>query len=247
MAVTSGKPIDAKYLLEQLKNFNTKILMETYNVKFQFAVMPAASADLKDQYVQYIGATDATYTSGFFYKCVEETDAEAGTTSYKWVAVSQAAPEYEIKKLDNAETGYAATYQLERNGVKAGDYINIPKDYFVRDVTIDKVTEADKQEGGKFADKTDFAVGDTYMDLTINIDNPGETDAKHVYVNISSLIDVYTAGDGIAVADNKISVSLLSTEKGMGLVAEDGAAPTDPKKLALVFETVNIDFENDWK
>lgn len=237
MAVTQGKPIDAAYLLDQLKAFNSKILAETYNVKFQFTTMPAASATYAGQYVQYIGNTTIDYTTGYFYKCVVDID----TAAYKWVAVTQNSANYEIKKLGTPEEGYTATYQLEKDGVKVGDSINIPKDYFVTDATVSKVTEEDKQAGGKFADDDDFSVGDAYIDLTINVYNPVAGNEKHIYINVSTLVDTYTAGDGIAIDSNKISVALHSSEQGLELKT-DG---TD-KKLALVFESTNIDFENDW-
>ena len=46
----------------------------------QFTTMPTASATYAGKTVQYVGATDANYTSGVFYKCVESSG------SYSWVA-----------------------------------------------------------------------------------------------------------------------------------------------------------------
>lgn len=217
MATTTvGKPIDAAYLLAQLKAFDTKVLTEKYNVKFQLSTMPAASADLSNTYVQYVGATTTDYTEGYFYKCVLDAD----TSEYKWVAVTQSAPNYEIKKLTTPTNGFAATYQLEKDGVKAGDLIDIPKDYFVRDAEVAKVTQADKNSGGKFENDSNFAVGDAYIDLTINVndqsaESPEVNEVKHLYINVSSLVDTYTAGAGIDITSNEVSVKLETATPGL--------------------------------
>lgn len=39
--------------------------------KMQFSTMPTAAASLEGKIYQYIGTTDATYTNGYFYKCVQ--------------------------------------------------------------------------------------------------------------------------------------------------------------------------------
>ena len=54
------------------------------DTKIQVAVMPVVTSADEGKIVQYIGVTDATYTNGYFYKCIEgET---AGT--YEWEAIS---------------------------------------------------------------------------------------------------------------------------------------------------------------
>lgn len=52
----------------------------------RYASMPAASVNFKNEIVQFIGETSATYTRGFFYECKEHVDSE-GTISYKWEEV----------------------------------------------------------------------------------------------------------------------------------------------------------------
>lgn len=39
--------------------------------KMQFEVMPTAASTLEGKIYQYVGETDATYTNGYFYKCVD--------------------------------------------------------------------------------------------------------------------------------------------------------------------------------
>lgn len=44
--------------------------------------------------------------------------------------------EYSITKLETAESGYLATYQLAKDGSPFGTKINIPKDFLVKSATI---------------------------------------------------------------------------------------------------------------
>lgn len=46
-----------------------------WNDKPQVSTMPTASSTLEGKVYQYVGATDQTYTNGYFYKCVEESGA----------------------------------------------------------------------------------------------------------------------------------------------------------------------------
>ena len=49
----------------------------------QYDIMPTASGENEDDIIQYVGATTASYTNGFFYKCVAQgTDPE----TYTWEA-----------------------------------------------------------------------------------------------------------------------------------------------------------------
>jgi hypothetical protein len=54
----------------------------------QLSTMPTAAATYEDQIVQFIGTTDANYTNGFFYKCVNNS----GSYSWQNVAVSEYPP-----------------------------------------------------------------------------------------------------------------------------------------------------------
>lgn len=44
-----------------------------WNDKPQVSTMPTASSTLEGKVYQYVGATNASYTNGYFYKCVEES------------------------------------------------------------------------------------------------------------------------------------------------------------------------------
>ena len=238
MATPSGKAIDAAYLLNQLKAYDTKVATVKYNEKFQVSTMPTADANYLGKYFQYVGVTDATYTNGYFYTCVLED------SSYKWIKVQQAAPEYIIKKEDSPSgDDYSATYKLYKDNVAIGDEINIPKDFFVSDATTGVVIESDKAEGGKFADKAGFLVGDTYSELDVSLKDKSEP--KPVYINTKGLVDIYEAGDGIVVDANTKKISAkLATNGGLKFGALEGS--DTEKGVAIDFETTNIDFNTQW-
>ena len=189
-----NKAIDAEYLLNQLKAYDTNVATVKYNEKFQVSTMPIASIDYLGKYFQYVGVTDATYTNGYFYTCVLED------SSYKWIKVQQAAPEYTIKKLSTPSSDeFSATFKLTKDGVEVGDLIDIPKEFFVTDAKTGVVTTIDKASGGKFENDERFVVDDTYIELDVSLKD--KTEPKPVYINVTNLVDVYVAGDGIKVTD----------------------------------------------
>lgn len=76
---------------------------------FQYDTMPTASADNVGDIVQFIGATTASYTNGYFYKCVEESG------SYSWVQTDVqpssgggGASESEIAPVESTSTASKA-------------------------------------------------------------------------------------------------------------------------------------------
>lgn len=130
------------------------------------------------------------------------------------------AAEYSVKKLTTAEDGYIASYQLTKDGAPVGDKINIPKDYLVKGAEINTVTEGDKEEGGIFYNNGDFDIGDKYIDFTINVAE-GTSDESHLYINVTEIAQVYTAGNGIDITETP--------------AADDGAAYT----VAVKIDTAN--------
>lgn len=111
-----------------------------------------------------------------------------------------ALPVFTIARLSTAETGYAASYQLTKDGNAVGDTINIPKDMVVESGTVETCTVADVPVQG-------YQVGDKYIDLVI-----ANKSDSHLYILVSDLIDVYTAGTGISISGNEISVNLSAAE-----------------------------------
>ena len=104
------------------------------------------------------------------------------------------ASEYSLQKNATADTGYVASYQLTKDGVAIGEKINIPKDLVVESGSVKECTTANSPVSG-------YSVGDKYIDLVL----ANATD-EHIYILVSDLIDVYTAGTGIVVTDNTIAI-----------------------------------------
>jgi hypothetical protein len=122
-------------------------------------------------------------------------------------------PEYSIERQPVAEDGFAVTYKLKRvlDGEISyvGDVINLPRDLVLQSATLETVTE----DGIPYADAK---VGDPYIKMVFN-----NAEASNLYIPVKGLVDTYTAGSGIEIINNKISVKLADTTHG--LVAVDGA------------------------
>lgn len=140
------------------------------------------------------------------------SDAKAYTDQKIGALPAQA--KYEIKKLETATEGYLASYQLEKDGVKAGAVIDIPKDYLVKSATCETCAKADTPIAG-------LKVGDKYLDFVINTKDSTVATGDHVYVNVADLVDTYTAGDNIKIENN--SISLASKISWVYSVPDDGA------------------------
>ena len=103
---------------------------------------------------------------------------------------------------------YAKVYTLKQGGELVGT-INIPKDIVIKEGKLvhgywngDTFTE--DEEGPDVAIK-----------LTLNNDDV-------IYINAKELVDVYTAGNGIKIEDNKISIKLDRDGEAFLTVGEDG-------------------------
>lgn len=122
-------------------------------------------------------------------------------------------PEYAIEKQEVAEEGYAVSYKLKKTVGGASSYvghtINIPKDMVLKAATLETVTEVNVPYLGA-------AIGDPYIHMVFN-----DASASAINVPVKGLVDTYTAGDGIVIVDNAISVKIA--ENANGLVAVDGA------------------------
>lgn len=133
-------------------------------------------------------------------------------------------PEYSIEKQETAEDGYAVSYRLRKTVGEdvsyVGDTINIAKDLMLQSASLETVTE----DGTPYAEAK---VGDPYIKMVFN-----NAEASNLYVPVKSLVDTYTAGSGIEIVDNKISVKLAADTHG--LVAVNGA-------LTLNLATKNSD------
>lgn len=69
-----------------LDNNGTQILINQIKEKctLKVSTLPTASADELGKIYQYVGATNANYTHGYFYECVSDGQS---TPTYSWVNV----------------------------------------------------------------------------------------------------------------------------------------------------------------
>ena len=115
---------------------------------------------------------------------------------------------YTITKLATATAGYAATYQLNKNGAAiAGSVIDIPKDYLVKSATLNTCSTANNPVQG-------YTVGDKYIDFVVNTANNDGTDS-HIYLLVSDLVDA--AGNGINITSQNVVSVKLGTANGLSL------------------------------
>lgn len=105
-----------------------------------------------------------------------------------------AGSEYSIVKQATPDNGFSATYYLTKDGAQAGEKINIAKDMVVESGTVRTCTNADSPVIG-------YKVGDKYIDLVL-----ANADSSHIYILVSDLVDVNTAGFGITISGTTISV-----------------------------------------
>ena len=130
-----------------------------------------------------------------------------------------AAPTVSVIEKASPNTGYLKSYQVTVDSAPVGIDIDIPKDFLVKSATSGVVTAADKAAGGKFENNTNYTVGDAYLDFVINVKSGTATD-EHVYVNVSNLVDVYNAGNGLQESNNEFSIKLdASNARGLSISA----------------------------
>lgn len=73
-------PDNTKNVVENIVDINDKI-DDKENI-FRYNVIPTASVDISGAIIQYLGASNATYTNGYYYQCVE---SPVGSGTYVWV------------------------------------------------------------------------------------------------------------------------------------------------------------------
>lgn len=159
--------------------------------------------------------TEVDGATGFspLYVGEPEKDIQAATKKYVDEAIADASTsDYTIVKQDAAEDGYFATYYLAKDNVQAGEKINIPKDYLVKEAELLEVAEAGVPYVGA-------VIGDKYIDFTINTQAADE-DERHIYLPVKDLVDVYTGGNGVKIdASNIVSVQ-IDAANANGLVVD---------------------------
>lgn len=130
-------------------------------------------------------------------------------------ATAPAASEYSVEKATTADSGYAATYYLTKDGaeVSGATRIQIPKDYLVKSANLLSCTATNVPEVG-------YEVGDKYIDFVVNTTDNTATET-HIYLKVSDLVDAYNVADtnsGLTMTNNKFSVNVTN---GNGLTKDN--------------------------
>lgn len=123
------------------------------------------------------------------------------------------------KKIESVEVekNNDLQYFINVDGVKVGE-INIPADQFFKGASYDPQTKV--------------------LTLTFIITREGVTSEEVVNINISDLVDVYTAGDGLNLSENKFSIRrnqesenyLVLNTDGIGIFGINAALETKENK-----------------
>ena len=122
---------------------------------------------------------------------------------------SQSIPTYSIVKDAAAESGYAATYHLTKDGENVGASINIPKDMVVESGEV------------KTLNAGTWGAAGTYIVLTL-----ANATSDKLYINVDNLIEYVTSG---STTDSQVIVSIDENHK---ITATIGAGKIGATELA---------------
>ena len=75
-------PDTSKNVIENIVDINNKLDDKEDRFRFKYNTIPLASASIEGVIIEYIGVTNADYTNGYFYQCIENPNS-AG--NYIWV------------------------------------------------------------------------------------------------------------------------------------------------------------------
>lgn len=119
--------------------------------------------------------------------------------------------------LANINLTWSSTYGLKLIGKDSTAIATIPATDFIKDGMLKNV-ELVELTGGTEANPSGLTDG-TYLKFTFNTDGG----SKVLYVNVTSLIDVYAAGNGLNLAGKTFSIKLdPASESGYLSVGSDG-------------------------
>lgn len=139
-----------------------------------------------------------------------------------------------LEKADAPAAGLASQYKLVgKDGTQLGATIDIAKDQFLKSAAfIPAATEEDHT-----ADET-VVVGDPYLKFVFQTTEEDTTS----YVAVKSLVDVYTAGNGIDVTGNVVSIKVKDGEAYLEATA-DGVATKGIAELDARVGTARVEGE----
>ena len=145
---------------------------------------------------------------------INETFGSGVTTSHTVTEALEELGEALIETLtisieeSSGTSEYSKVYTIKQGGDVVGT-INIPKDIVIKEGSLVHGTWS----GDTFIEDPDGE--DIAIKLVLNNDDV-------IYINAKDLVDVYTAGDGIDLTDNEISIKLDDTGEAFLTVGENG-------------------------
>lgn len=150
-------------------------------------------------------------------------------------AIESAASESEVtvEALGTPTSGFLKSYVVKQNGVQVGATIDIPKDFLVKSGTVEG-------EGSQ-----------AKIVLVLNTKDESDTDGGKVEIPVGSLVDEYTAGNGIDVTSRVVSVKkdnasenfLDVTEAGVKVSGIQTAIDSAKNELNTKIESIEEDLE----
>lgn len=200
-------------------------LYSAYPTKNYYQDMVVTVGDQKSQYM-LIDVKNVTNASG--WKRIDagaavetvivdnliSTRTDAALSANQGKVLKDELDSLGVVKLETPEEGFAASYQLQKNGVALGATINVIKDLVVDSGSVKSVTEADVPYEGA-------VVGDLYIELVI-------TNGTSLYIPVNQLVDKYEGSDYITVSGaNVVSLNYdalktkLDTDFGITTIASD--------------------------
>lgn len=200
-------------------------LYSAYPTKNYYQDMVVTVGDQKSQYM-LIDVENVTNASG--WKRIDagaavetvivdnliSTRTDAALSANQGKVLKDELDSLGVVKLETPEEGFAASYQLQKNGVALGATINVIKDLVVDSGSVKSVTEADVPYEGA-------VVGDLYIELVI-------TNGTSLYIPVNQLVDKYEGSDYITVSGaNVVSLNYdalktkLYTDFGITTIASD--------------------------
>lgn len=199
-----------------------------FQKKFQFSVMPTASADLVGTIVQFIGTTTAEYENGYFYECQLVTGSDPA--EYEWVQKSVQAGD------GSASLETAITAAIDVGGIDAGTTFAAGTSYdtmwdALLNPTLYPVFVAPSATLAGTGDKLLEAGSTLVVTLTASFDRGSITPAYGTSGYRSGAATEYALNDGVGQATGEWSETVTELNKSFSAVVAyaAGEQPKDSK------------------